>query len=250
MLSFLYYIKPLFLPPTSLILLALIGWGYRRRWPVLGRRLMTFSVIALLLLSLPLISGGLLRSLQFHPPLDPAQPVAGNAAVVVLAAGMYRDAPEYGGDTVDGLTLERLRYAAKLHRDLGLPVMVTGGIVGDIETPLAVAMAKALTEDFAMDSVWTEPASRTTQENATHSEALLRARGITTVYLVTHSWHMPRAVLVFETAGLRVIPAPTRLSEAFELSLGDFIPSAGAFYDSYYALHEWLGQLWYRLVYT
>jgi uncharacterized SAM-binding protein YcdF (DUF218 family) len=163
---------------------------------------------------------------------------------------MYRDAPEYGGDTVDGLTLERLRYAAKLHRDLGLPVMVTGGIVGDIETPLAVAMAKALTEDFAMDSVWTEPASRTTQENATHSEALLRARGITTVYLVTHSWHMPRAVLVFETAGLRVIPAPTRLSEAFELSLGDFIPSAGAFYDSYYALHEWLGQLWYRLVYT
>ena len=37
-------------------------------------------------------------------------------AIVVLGAGRYRSAPEYGGDTVDGVSLERLRYAANVAR--------------------------------------------------------------------------------------------------------------------------------------
>lgn len=250
MTSLIYYIKPFFLPPMNFILLALFGWLCARRWPRLGRALIALSVAGLLVLSLPVVAAWLIASLQTHRALDTSQPVAEKAAVVVLAAGLYRDAPEYGGDTAGGLTLERLRYAAKLHRDLGLPVLATGGIVGNIETPLAEAMAKVLTEEFSVDPVWTEPASRTTQENATHTEALLRAHGIEAVYLVTHSWHMRRAVLAFENAGVKVIPAPTRLSGPLEIRATDFIPSAGALFTSYYALHEWLGQLWYLLAYT
>ncbi|WP_282604534.1 YdcF family protein [Pelagibius sp. Alg239-R121] len=250
MLSFLYYIKPLFLPPMNFILLALVGWLCTRRWPVLGRRIIMIAVAGLLLLSLPAVSGVLLSSLQVHPPLDTSQPVAEDSAIVVLAAGMYVDAPEYGGDTAGGLTLERLRYAAKLHRDLGLPVMTTGGITGDFDTPLSDAMAKVLTEEFGVETVWTEDESLNTKENATNSEALLQSHGVSTVYLVTHSWHMRRAVLVFESAGLSVIPAPTRLGGIIDIGLGDFIPNAGALYGSYYALHEWLGQIWYLWVYT
>ena len=251
MTTLVYYLKPFFLPPMNFILLALLGWLFARWWPALGRGLILVSVAALLILSLPVVSSLMLGSLQVHQPLDTSQPVAEKAAIVVLAAGMYKEAPEYGGeDTAGGLTLERLRYAAKLHRDLELPILATGGIVGDIKTPLADAMAKVLTEEFSVKTVWTEPASRTTQENATHTEALLRARGIESVYLVTHSWHMRRAVLVFESAGLKVIPAPTRLGGPIDIRARDFMPSAGAFFTSYYALHEWLGQLWYMLVYT
>ncbi len=251
MTTLVYYIKPFFLPPLNFILLALIGWLCARWWPLLGRSLVVLSLAGLLVLSLPVVSALLLGSLQTHQALDSKQPVAEKAAIVVLAAGMYKEAPEYGGeDTAGGLTLERLRYAAKLHRDLGLPILATGGIVGDIKTPLAEAMAKVLNEEFSVDAVWTEPASRNTQENATHTEALLRAHDIETVYLVTHSWHMRRAILAFETAGVKVIPAPTRLSRPLEIQITDFMPSAGALFTSYYALHEWLGQLWYLIAYS
>ncbi len=46
---------------------------------------------------------------------------------MVLGGGRYRDAPEYGNDTVGEYTLVRLRYAAKLHRETGFPLLVTGG---------------------------------------------------------------------------------------------------------------------------
>ena len=48
-------------------------------------------------------------------------------AIVVLGGGLYFDTPEYGGDTVGGSTLERLRYAATIARKTNLPVLVTGG---------------------------------------------------------------------------------------------------------------------------
>lgn len=251
MLSFLYHIKPLFLPPLNLVLLALLGWLFSKRWPVLGRGMILVAISGLFLLSLPIVAGSLLHSLEVHPVLDTTQPVAEDSAIVVLSAGMYQDAPEYGGDdTVGTLTLERLRYAAKLHRDFGLPVVTTGGILGDVETSLAEAMAKVLTGELGVGRVWQETEAFNTQQNAAFTETLLRSHGISTVYLVTHSWHMRRAVLVFEQAGLTVIPAPTRLGGPFELSIGLFVPNAGALNVSYYALHEWLGQLWYLLAYT
>ncbi len=252
MLTFLYSLKPLFLPPLNLVLLALVGWLCMRRWRVLGRRLIYVAVAGLFFLSLPLVAGALLKGLQVYPHLDTTQPIAENSAIVVLSAGMYAEAPEYDGeDTPGGLALERLRYAAKLHRDFDLPVLTTGGILGDYETSLAEAMSKVLTEEFGVDQVWTEREASNTYENASYSQKLLSERGITTVYLVTHSWHMRRSVLVFEEVGLTVIPAPTRmLSDAFEPGFGDFVPNAGALNVSYYALHEWLGQIWYLLVHT
>jgi uncharacterized SAM-binding protein YcdF (DUF218 family) len=44
-----------------------------------------------------------------------------------------------------------------------------------------------------------------------------------------------------------VTPAPTGFHAQSSLMPHDFIPSAGALKDSHYAMHEWLGLLWYRL---
>ena len=46
---------------------------------------------------------------------------------MILGGGLRRSAPEYGGDTLGRLTLERLRYGAMLAKRTGLPVMVSGG---------------------------------------------------------------------------------------------------------------------------
>ncbi|HEX8887242.1 MAG TPA: hypothetical protein VF797_22385, partial [Noviherbaspirillum sp.] len=54
---------------------------------------------------------------------------------------------------------------------------------------------------------------------------------------------------IFEQTGLEVTGAPTNYIAQGALHPADFIPNAGALRDSHYALHEWIGLLWYRIAY-
>ena len=65
-------------------------------------------------------------------------------------------------------------------------------------------MAQSLTDDFRTPPRWVEAKSADTWENARFSADILRAEGITSVYVVTHAWHMRRAVLAFQGTGLTV----------------------------------------------
>ena len=80
---------------------------------------------------------------------------------------------------------------------------------------------------------------------------LLAPEGITRVALVTHGWHLPRAVGVFEHAGLQVIPAPTLVPAPWKTGadLPGWLPDGLAFARSMLAVHEYLGGAWYRLRY-
>jgi uncharacterized SAM-binding protein YcdF (DUF218 family) len=245
-----YLLKSLFLPPGILLLLWLFGLWMLQRNVFFGRILLWGGLGIAYLLTTPLVSGLLLQQLQTFPALTPEEIRQSPAqAIVVLSAERYRDAPEYGVDTVGNHTLVRIRYAAFLHRETGLPIMVSGGHVFDHEgDSLARVMADSLLQDFGIDSVWLEDESRNTAENASLSHALLLEKGVDTVFLVTHAIHMPRAVAAFERTGLKVIPAPTRFHRFPEGSHALLLlPNAGAVVDSYMALHELVGRLWYAL---
>jgi uncharacterized SAM-binding protein YcdF (DUF218 family) len=108
-------------------------------------------------------------------------------------------------------------------------------------------MAKALREDFRTPVRRVETAARDTHQNAVYSARILRAEGVRRVLLVTHAMHMPRAVEAFERAGLQVVPAPTAFYSRGKQSMLGWLPSAAGMYRSYYAMHEWIGLLWYRL---
>ena len=95
---------------------------------------------------------------------------------MILGGGTRRDAPEYGGDTLGQLTLERVRYGARVARLTGLPVLVTGGSVLGGETE-AKLMQESLRAEVAVDVKWAEDRSRTTHENAILSAAILRRYG-------------------------------------------------------------------------
>lgn len=236
----------LLLPPLNLLLLAGCGYLLRRRSPKWGNRMIATSLLLLLLLSLPLVGNGLLRSLEHYPALPPGKPPAADA-IVVLGGGAFKGAPEYGGETVKHFTLERLRYAARLHRATGLPLLASGGRP-EKGTPEATLMAQVLHDDFGIDVRWQENASYNTAGNARLSAAILLPAGKRRILLVTHAWHMPRAVASFAKAGFDVVPAPTmRLPPADTLGPFDLLPSATGLLRSYYALHEWVGIGWYKL---
>jgi uncharacterized SAM-binding protein YcdF (DUF218 family) len=228
------------------LLLLLAAWGLQRmrRRPRAGLALMGLALAALWALSTPWLARTLLNSIEPEandPRLAPA------AAIVVLGAGKYHAAPEYGADTVGEASLARVRYAAFLHRHTGKPILVSGGSPEGASLTEAQAMKAVLENEFRTPVAWAEAASNNTLENARATRALLEPLGIRRIYLVTHAWHMRRAQRAFAQAGFDVVPAPTHYATHFRTTLLDFMPRAHALRDSSHFAHEIIGAAWYRV---
>jgi uncharacterized SAM-binding protein YcdF (DUF218 family) len=239
-----HVVQQVVLPPGVLILLGLLGFVIARSHFKAGAALGSFALVALYLLATPVVGRSLLQSLE-ERGADPTLDMTGRA-IVVLGGGSYFRAPEYGRDTVNAPTLERLRYAAHLQRRTGKPILVAGGDPVRGGSTEAEQMKAALTE-FGGTAQWIEGTSNNTLENARNTQKLMRETGIDSVYLVTHAWHMPRASMAFRRAGLIVIPAPLGYSSTRPTRVPDFFPSANALAMSSHFFHEILGLAWYRL---
>lgn len=232
----------LLLPPLLFVLLALagavLGWRGRR-----GAALFTvLALLALLVFATPAMAGLLRWSLEREVAghSDAAAP----GAIIVLGAEITRGAD---GPQVGALTLERLRGGAALHRATGLPLLVTGGVLAEGDPPLAALMARSLAEDFGTPARWQEPRAADTQENAEFSVRILEAEGITRAHVVSHGWHLPRALDAFGRAGFAAVPHPLQVPRPYTWSWADWIPRPGPLVDSWYALREWAGRLVYAL---
>jgi len=239
-------ISAFLLPPLNLLVVASIGlWLWHKR-PFIARLLVTLSLAGLWLLSTPYVADALMHSLEGEPYVtDTQKPLAD--AIVVLGGGTYFHSPEYGGDTINKETLERLRFAAKLHRETGKPILVTGGKPRGNSISEGAQMRQVLEKEFNVAVKWVEGESDNTLENARMSRVTLKEADITRIYLVTHAWHMPRSVQAFQSAGFQVVPAPTGYTTRYETTLLTFIPNAEALADSRWYFHEMIGMFWYQL---
>jgi uncharacterized SAM-binding protein YcdF (DUF218 family) len=239
-------LEVLALPPTIFVALITVGLLFRGRWQRLGRWLTWVSLIALILFGMPAVSGSLLLALETGQPTTPPADHPPQA-IVVLSANYVRAHDEALGFRPDLLSLDRLRTAAALHRHTNLPILVSGGCGQSGRPALADVLAQSLKDDFQTPARWVETKSTDTWQNARFSAAILRANGITSIYLVTHSWHMRRALVAFRATGLTVTAAPTSLDEPLGPDLDDFLPRAGGWQTGFYAVHEWIGYAWYEL---
>jgi uncharacterized SAM-binding protein YcdF (DUF218 family) len=180
--------------------------------------------------------------LPMVPPADhPPQ------AIIVLGGEVMRDHNDPLGTRAGLLTLDRLRAAAALYHRTSLPILVTGGTTERDTTAVGLVMESTLRDDFRIPVRWVESKSLDTRENALFSTDILRADGITSVYVVTSAWHMKRALVAFEGTGLTVTAAPTPPEGMAQPDFGEFLPHASAWQTAYFALHEWIGLIWYRL---
>jgi uncharacterized SAM-binding protein YcdF (DUF218 family) len=247
-------IKQLLLPPGLFLVLLAVAFFLVRG--TLGRLVLFLAWSLLLIMSLPAFAGLLIQLAERYPALSPdVVGETGAEAIVVLGAGVYADAPEFGGHTVDANSMKRSRYAAWLQRRTGLPIYVTGGAGPRAPGP---PMRDFLEQELGVPVAAVEHGSRNTRENATRTAPLLQAAGIRRVLLVTDAWHMPRAVAAFERAGVDVVPAPTYFVSGGRRRPGEmprtgqdwrnWLPQARACYASFYAVHELLGGVYYELL--
>lgn len=214
--------------------------------------LIILGVSILYFFSIPATSLWLSKRLEIYPAIS--QPVKTDAeAIVVLGSSTYLQAPEYGTDSLKKWALERVRYAAWLHKATGLPILTTGGKPIDQSLPEAVIAESVLKNEFTAQVNWVESKSRTTQENAQFSCQLLAQANIKKILLVTHAWHMKRSMAVFKQhcQGISSQAAPTLFTTLTELDTGIFawIPTAGSLRQNTLYLHELIGYLWYKVRY-
>ena len=235
------------MPPLAPLLLALLGVLLAWRKKRAGLALITFSLLALWLLSCHGTAVWLARhALPQFAAVSAAELETGGAqAIVILGGGLLPEAPEYGGAPQPSpYTFARLRYGVWLARQSRLPLAYTGGVgwAADGMQPKSEAevAAQVALQDYGVTLRWSEAASRDTSGNARLLAPMLQRDGVQHIALVTDAWHMPRSVAAFERAGLTVTPAPIGFVLPLERDLLQWLPSAQGLLVSRQVLREWL----------
>lgn len=124
--------------------------------------------------------------------------------IIVLGSGLRRD-----GRPGDAL-YRRSRWAAELYAEGYAPnIICTGGLTPGYPRSEASACREVLIEHgVPPEVILLEEHSRSTEENAINSRAMMDAQGWQDAVLVSDSFHMLRGQWIFETQGLTVYPNP------------------------------------------
>ena len=197
--------------------------------------------------------------LQDYPAMSPLRlqevkrdpQLHASTAVIALGAGVHPVAPEYGEPNLTSESLERLRYAIWLARELEVPAGFSGGLgwaasesTGTSEAAIAQRIATA---EFKHPLRWVEGRSRDTRENARETVALLRLDGIRRIVVVTSALHMPRAMAAFRLAAsgqdLVLESAPIGAAPSSRSAVFDWLPSAEGTSQFRAVMREWLWAL-------
>ena len=250
-LLFFHKVLPVFVLPLGLsLLLVLAGLLLRRRLPVVA------GVLLLWVFSMPVVANSLLGLQEGREGRVPLESLAEAEAVVVLS-GMLRDVP--GAPLGEwGSAVDRFEAGVELWRAGKAPYLVfTGGWVP--WRPEAVPEGEILRQRAGLLGVpdeamlVTDKVGNTAAEATAVRELLHDHREVApnqpapSIILVTSAFHMPRAVWLFERAGLAVQQYPVDFyrDSARRLAPQDFLPSARALRDSEMVLREWLGLAFY-----
>jgi len=234
----------LVLPPVNLVLAIVVGVILLRRTPHVARWLIGVATVLLLVLGMPAVASALLYPLELGLPTTPP-PGKPPGAIVILGGDVSRVA--HGEITIGPLSLQRVLVGAELYRKTQLPILITGGVLGREPPAVADVMRDTMVQDFKTPVRWVEDRSSDTWQNARDSAAILRANGIDSIYLVTQPWHERRAMIAFVAAGFTVTAAPGPLNRRPRPKPGDFVPEVSAWVTTFYAVHEWIGCLWYSM---
>ena len=232
--------------PPGLFILALLTVCWRCRKTVRLSKLLPV-IMLVYLLSLSAVSDRLIRPLEEYY-LQPALSDLKEAQVIaVLGGGSCGGVPDFNGEgQIFAGAANRYFMGLRLHRELKLPVILSGGPVfpgSGVEASISARLLKACgveEKHLLIDSQ-----SRNTVENARFTKQLCEKNGFKKVILVTSAYHMPRSVLLFRREGVDVIPYPAdyQTNRNLMLDVFAFTPSHRNVSTVARAVKEYLGIL-------
>ena len=246
----------LLMPPVPFLVLVLVGARLFSRYRVRAWLVVLLGCLGVWASCTQIVGHGLTHWLL--PPTRSLAPTeigelkkAPRTAIVVLGGGHRDLAPEYGVSELQPMGLERLRFGLWLARQTELPVLFSGGRAhgsapGQSEAEIAARTAE---RDFGRALRWTEAESRDTRENALRSVALLKREGIERIVVVTHGYHMPRALDNFRRAvaqsgaAMQLVAAPMGITPMFKPRTIDFLPTRSGYNQVLLVLHEFFARL-------
>jgi uncharacterized SAM-binding protein YcdF (DUF218 family) len=240
-------LEVVFFPPVFPLLLIFSGLVLMTRQHRRGLAVAWCGLLLALVFSTPVTVNWMAKQLESFPAVDPLK-LRNAQAIIILGGGERGWAQEYGGAAPSRLTLERLRYGARLGRQTSLPILVSGGAPAGHEAE-AKLMAESLRADFSLTARWIENRSLDTADNARYSSMILKNAGVWNVLLVTTASHMRRAVYEFKRTGLEVTAAPTAFfsDQPSKREIYEYLPNISSCYIGWYVAHEWGGILVQRI---
>jgi uncharacterized SAM-binding protein YcdF (DUF218 family) len=148
-----------------------------------------------------LVSVGLATAAHFYGQHNQAQPAE---VIIVLGSGLRRD-----GSPGDALWRRSLWAAENWKRGLAPYIICTGGLSPGQRRSEAEACKEVLMNNGIPESmIYLESRSRSTEENAMYSKAIMAENNWSKALLITDGFHMLRASWIFNDYAISHYPAP------------------------------------------
>jgi len=244
---YLHKILPLIFSPFFFIL-SLIIFGL-----IIGSKKTSFvGVVILVICSMPIISSKMVAYLESDYELNQPSEIDTANAIVVLSGMVTTIKSKNGLNYEWGGAVDRFFKGINLFNLDKAPTLIFTG--GKLPWSIGIPEGEFLREEAIKlgipkkDILLTENVENTDQE----AKAIKKLLSLDDpkVILVTSAFHMPRAQLVFEAAGISVIPFPVDfLIGTGKITLMSFIPSASSFAETSFFVREMIGRTYYNLKY-
>ena len=244
---YLHKILPLIFSPLIMIIVLII-FGLITS----SKKISLIGVIILIVCSLPIVSGKLVAYLESDYQLSKPSNITSADAIVVLS-GMIRTINSKDGlDYEFGEASDRIFAGINLFKEKKAPklILTRGKLPWSVGIPEGEYLKEiVITNGISENNILLTENVENTDQEAKAIKKLLSADE-PRVILVTSAFHMPRAQLVFEAAGINVVPFPVDFQKGLsKITFMSFMPSANALSGTSFFVREMIGRVYYNLKY-
>ncbi|MBX7228942.1 MAG: YdcF family protein [Burkholderiaceae bacterium] len=142
--------------------------------------------------------GKLLLNQLGNPLTEPTAALHPADVVVVLGSVVYPD-----GQPSQGLRLRVSHGVNLVKQGLGKFLFVTGGQVSGLFIEGEVMKSLALADGLEEEQIIVDTLALSTVENAQKTKEFMTSKQLNTAIVVTSPYHLKRAVLIFQDAGIQ-----------------------------------------------
>ncbi|MDO8581276.1 MAG: YdcF family protein [bacterium] len=259
MFLFIKLLTPIFFSPLVFVVAIGAGFFFYRRNKKYGRWIIVASLIMLYALSTEIVARSLVTSLERRVSSVATDMIPADvSAIVVLAGGADKKDAYHPFAELGGVSWRRLWQGIVLYRVLNgrIPLLYSGGSgnpFDPVSDEAVLAKEYAVSAGIPAEQFLIESSSRNTAESGRAIKTILESafpkQTPKRIVLVTSAWHMPRSLAIMQRVGIDALPYSADFRGGVSrISFEDFFPSNGSFVASFFALHEWIGIVGYRIL--